>query len=139
MSSPVRATANAEMQPIISWTDVAQFAGRVVALKTHSFLLGPAKGFVFSDESIQFAYIEHYPSPWSNGQEGYNMDRLLKLEQVSSVHALVDSDLNGSISMRLASSKEINLIADAILKGHAQFEYCGSKEKSIEKLGLHKW
>lgn len=128
---------NFEMQPINSWKDVTPFAGSVVAYKTNSYYLGASKGFVLEDESIQFGYIDECLSDWSGGEKGYNMTRLLKPKRVPGKCALIDSKLESSISMRLASRDEISLIGKAILADRAEFEYIFGKERVTTILERH--
>ncbi len=128
---------SSEMQPINSWKDVTPFAGSVVAYKTNSYYLDASKGFVPEDESIQFGYIDKPARDWSCGEEGYEMKRLLKPKEVPRNCALIDSKLESSISMRLASRDEISLIGKAILADQAKFDYIFDKERAITILEQH--
>ena len=125
MAAPVSASVvSSDMQLVRSWSDVAPFAGRVIAFKTNSdsHQFKGNQGYFLKDNSTRFGFIDTIWSCWKDEGIGYNMSMLLKPGDVSQNRLLVRSELV-DFSMRLATENELRLIDRAITAGQARIEY----------------
>ena len=128
-----------EMTPLLSWDDAMPFAGKVVAYKTTSYYMGSEKGYVLDDLDLKFGYVSCEFGEWYpcgiEVERGYCLTKLLKPKDISGTSVL-NGDRCQSISIRLASSKEISSIIQAITSDQAILEYW-DKDKSLSVLSQH--
>jgi ankyrin repeat protein len=124
-----------EFQPVITWYDAAEFAGRVVAYQTDSDCFGADKGY--NQRKTHFGYIGKMAFSWKDLETGFNMQRLLKPGDVEGVCGLIESLLKSRkspLSMRGATEEEIEFIGEAISADQAKFERMSGKKEMFEIL-----
>lgn len=114
-----------DMTPIGTWRDLIPFAGSIVAYRTEAcFFLGTT-GYLPSDRSVQFGYIENEVSQWGGGK-GCQMSRLVRPREMPFQRCLlIDSELKlqSPIAMRLATKEEVEFVLDLIVVDKvAEFE-----------------
>jgi hypothetical protein len=113
-------SVDAEMRVINSLSDMAPFAGHIVAYKSDSVYFADGVHWD-SDHTLGFGYISKTVINWSSREQGYRITLLLHHIASSTKRILVASEVCSPISMRLASRNEICTIRQAIYFGKVCF------------------
>ena len=138
---------------IEKWTDMAPFAGKIVAVDSPSCVfaqtfLGQSEAFyatrrtsafTFPDHTFAFAYVSQKTSDRWYGGEGYPLSILLKKEAVDSSNIVNKSTLedDNPLALRVALPDELLKIRSVVLSAFATFSTCtDSREVPREPLKL---
>lgn len=125
-------------KPILDVSDADPFKGRIVAYKTQSTYLGGNRGVQLKDDGLlRYAYIAPNSRLSALGEEVFDLNQLIKPDEVQLTHAIGESSLNMGVSMRLASLREIVKIKKAIKAKEAVFEQMPDIEKVKQAIQLH--
>lgn len=124
-------------QNIEKWTDMKQFAGKIVAVKSPSYYfthtyLGKSESFfkthsvgafTFPDISVAFAHVSSAPNNHVEGGTGYDLHHLLKIKASRGAPIVNKKTLNeyGPLQLRFASTEELQRIRKAVSSSLATF------------------
>jgi len=117
---------------IQSLGEISPFAGHMVAYETTSPYFGLHKGYTIAENSTtKYGYVEALYIPWTTGEYGPNLTRVLTPRDLHSNCALINSLLlQHPLLLRLATRQEIEWIQKAVDLGEAQLEHSSARDKS---------
>ena len=122
------------MQPINCWNDASQFAGKVVAYHTTSDYFGAKRCYTFDDKSTYFGVIDEKTSKFNTGEIAFCMSKLLKAKEKASFCAIILSNISSPLTMRLATTHEVEQIQKVIISEEAYFAFIFTKESMLKAL-----
>lgn len=100
-------------------SDIVQFLGAVVSMKTTSY-------YYTENRQEVFACVDTTPSKWSGGEIGPSLHKLYLPNEVPGSCALIESEYTRTpVYLRLATADEIASLRAQIDEGKLQFGYHG--------------
>lgn len=120
------------MKCIKTWKDVAEFAGRFVAISPGGSVYFGANNGPYKKKDLVFAVISETAIQWSSGGGlraglfgdiiGFKAELLLNKDEIDGNTALIDGKLNETnLTMRLASVEELTVLKGLVIAGEAIF------------------
>ena len=115
---------------INGFADVSAFAGKIVAFNVvnHGYILpqdtewSKPKGC----ENLNFGHIRKDITHWRSGEMGYSMAIFKGVNEVPNSCALTDECVReAGLTMREATSEEIQMLREVYDSGKGNFEYVG--------------
>jgi len=122
-------TMDNSMQQIMSWQQVAPFAGKMVAYKTNTLYLNSGNSAhqlqilrLFSD--FCYGYISSIPMDWLSGGRGYKLEQLSKPKTLQWSKALTNDIIKkDTLYMRVIVPVEARAILHVLSSGTASIWY----------------